>query len=88
MKNEQKAFIKDTELAGFQSYIPEMWTVPKDSIYYAQSAISAGLGYAKEILENLKKKEPKNHTDNLLIQCVENDIRTIKQAQAELAKLP
>lgn len=62
----------------FARYEQEMWTVPKDVIYAAISAIEAALGYMPQIKTDVPRWQ----------QAVDDDIVKMQCAVSELRKLP
>lgn len=66
---------------GTQVYMPEIWQVPKDAIYFAIPAVEAGLEYTRELLANhdvsLGRTTRKN---KLTAEAMERDIEQMLKA--------
>lgn len=68
-------------------YMPEMWQVKKDSIYFARSALKLGIEYAESCLaehdQNLGRTIRKN---KIWAETMEQDILQMKKALEGLTK--
>jgi hypothetical protein len=51
-------------LGSVEQYIPELWTVEKDAIYAAKSALADGIEYTRELLANHDRDLGRNHRSN------------------------
>lgn len=71
------------------SYQPEAWSVRKDDIYAAISAIEAGIGYTQEcIAANDRAPEINSRKDKLIDEFMKSDLRKMQDAHAALRLLP
>ena len=77
----------DTSPFGFQTYIPEIWHIPKDTIYSAIASLQVGLEYAQECLilhdQNLGRTIPRNKRE---AEYIEEHITQIKKSINDLNK--
>jgi len=71
-----------------QTYIPETWTVPKDTIYASIDSIKNGLEYARECLSqhdiSLGRTTYKNRT---WAETIEGDIVQMEKTLKDLQSL-
>ena len=56
-------------LPEVSEYQQEMWSVPKDTIYAARSAIKTALGYMPQIKTDVPQWEKTVKQDIVLMQC-------------------
>lgn len=49
---------------SFVGYTPELWTVRKDDIYAARTALTDGIAYTRELLANHDRDLGRNHRSN------------------------
>ncbi len=62
------------EISGYQQ---EMWTVPKDAIYAAITAIETALGYMPQIKSDVPRWQQTMENDIVQMQCAITELRRL-----------
>jgi len=80
--------IENSSQLGPVEYLPEIWTVPKDSIYAAIHAVGKGLEYARQALrEHDRDIGRATYKYRIWAEVIERDIEQMKKTLENLKSL-